>query len=67
MVGIDFVLVGVDFEGDKCVRNFVSRKKAGIAVVGWRNVVGMYVSTFDGQGNSRRSETQRYMLGCLLQ
>ena len=65
MVGIDFVLVGIDFEGGKCVRNFVSRKKAGIAVVGWRIVVGMYV--FDGQGNSRRSETKRYMLGGLLQ
>ena len=65
MVGIDFVLVGIDFEGGKCVRNFVSRKKAGIAVVGWRIVVGMYV--FDGQGNSRRSETKRYMLGSLLQ
>ena len=65
MVGIDFVLVGIDFEGGKCVRNFVSRKKAGIAVVGWRIVVGIYV--FDGQGNSRRSETKRYMLGSLLQ
>ena len=65
MVGIDFVLVGIDFEVGKCVRNFVSRKKAGISVVGWRIVVGMYV--FDGQGNSRRSETKRYMLGSLLQ